>query len=252
MGKIVNNSEVTVSKSNIFCTLNTQVMNTGVRSEIDDTDREENMNSSKKSIISYSKHPLISKEEETVLKQRILGSVNSLYELGRSKTMKKLIKNLCRYYKEIGNLFRNCFYFKANGIRNSSILKNVHSKLLFTDKQTLHERIIHKKNNENNMAVECDLQIKEREKNETNEGRYQIINEMKVNNEQKGASTAIESNRNGKTKETNSNLHNNFNLKCTFCGKLGHLWKECLIRIDNHQYCKSENFWSSNFIIKPT
>merc|ERR1711920_562468 len=173
MGKIVNNSEVTVSKSNIFCTLNTQVMNTGVRSEIDDTDREENMNSSKKSIISYSKHPLISKEEETVLKQRILGSVNSLYELGRSKTMKKSTKNLCRYLKEIGNPSRNCSYFKANGIRNSSILKILYSKLLFTDKQTLHKRIIHKKNNENNMAVECDLQIKEREKNETNEGRYQ-------------------------------------------------------------------------------
>merc|ERR1712099_17686 len=248
--KIVNNSEVTVSKSNTFCALNTQVMNTGVRSEIDDTDREENTNSNKHGIISYSKHPLISKEEETVLKRRILGSVNSLYELGRSKTMKKSTKNLCRYFKEIGNPSRNCSYFKVNDIRNSSILKNPHSKLLFTDKQTLNERIIHKKDNENNMAVECDLQIKEREKNETNEGRYQIINEMKVNNEQKGASTAIESNRNGKTKETNSNLHNNFNLKCTFCGKLGHLWKECLIRIDNHQLdCKSENFWSSNSII---
>merc|ERR1712039_166139 len=95
--------------------------------------------------------------------------------------------------------------------------------------------------------------IKEREKNETNEGRYQIINEMKVNNEKKGVSNAIESNRNGKTKETNSNLHNNFNLKCTFCGKLDHLWKECPIRIDNHQLdCKSENVWSSNFITKST
>merc|ERR1712039_1149176 len=97
--------------------------NTGVRSEIDDTDREENTNSNKNSITSYSKHPLISKEEETVLKQRILGSVNSLYELGRSKTMKKSTKKLCRYYKETGNPSRNCFHSKANDIRNSSILK---------------------------------------------------------------------------------------------------------------------------------
>jgi len=245
--KIVNNSEVTVSKSNIFCTLNTQVMNTGVRSETDDTDGEENINSvnNKKSLILYPKHPLISKEEETVLKQRILGSVNSLYELGRSKTMKKSTKNLCRYYKEIGNPSRNCSYFKANGIRNSSILKIPYSKLLFTDKQTLHKRIIHKENNENNIAVVHDLQKKERKKNETNEGQYQIINEMKVNNEPKGVSIVIESIRNGKTKETNTNLHNNINLKCTFCGKLDHLWKECPI------HCKSENVWSSNFIIKP-
>merc|ERR1712050_471899 len=138
---------------------------------------------------------------------------------------------------------------KANGIRNSSILKNPHSKLLSTDKQALHEQITCKKNNENYMAVVYDSQIKEKEKNETNERRYQIINEMKVNNEQKEVSNVIESNRIGKTKETNSNLQKNFNLKCTFCGKLDHLWKECPIRIDNHQLdCKSENVWSSNFI----
>merc|ERR1712187_444031 len=114
--KIVSGSEVTVSKSNVprknIGTFNTQATNTKVKSEIDETDGEENMITDNNSITSYSKHPLISKEEEIVLKQRILGSVNSLYELGRSKTMKKSTKNLCRYYKEIGHLFRNCFYVK--------------------------------------------------------------------------------------------------------------------------------------------
>merc|ERR1712113_1165514 len=146
-------------------------------------------------------------EEEIVLKQRILGSVNSLYELGRSKTMKKSTKNPCRYYKETGHLSRNCSHFKANIFNDSSILKYFQSKVLSIDKQTLHKQHIHEK------------------KNETNERRYQIIKEMKVNNEQKEVSIIIESNQNAKI--ITSKIHQNFNLKCTFCGRMDHLWKEC-------------------------
>merc|ERR1719254_55449 len=108
--------------------------------------------------------------------------------------MKKSTKNSCRYYKETGHLFRNRSYFKANIFNDSPILKYPQSKVLSIDKQTLHKQNIHEKNNENEIALIQDLQ----KKNETYERRYQIIKEMKVNNEQKEASTIIESNQNAK------------------------------------------------------